>query len=195
MYLPCLAPLLRTEQPDSSEFPLEVVLVGVRQQGHETEPCAPPFVPSSLLRAAPLTPYTSPRSSPRHHRTMVMPTRAHSVRRTPCWSGSPEDTDLEGISLRGPRIKHLRALFVLESGARSRSRTVKCVRVSELVNTGESLLAMLSVFPRAPAVRALAAYINESSHITTANATDNGATGAAIHYSIRSTLDCLSLVN
>jgi hypothetical protein len=40
------------------------------------------------------------------------------------WSGSPEDTDLERISLRGPRIKHLRDLFVIESGAQTRSRTL-----------------------------------------------------------------------
>jgi len=32
-------------------------------------------------------------------------------------SGSPEDTDLERISLQGPRIKDLRDLFVIESGA------------------------------------------------------------------------------
>lgn len=35
-------------------------------------------------------------------------------------SGSPEDTELERISLGGPRIKHLRDLFVIESGAQSR---------------------------------------------------------------------------
>ena len=34
-------------------------------------------------------------------------------------NGSPEDTDLERIYLAGPRIKHLRDLFVIESGARS----------------------------------------------------------------------------
>ncbi len=58
-------------------------------------------------------------------------------------NGSPEDTDLERNSLGGPRIKHLRELFVFQSGARSRSRTLCCVkrvRVSQLVNTAESLL-------------------------------------------------------
>ncbi len=35
-------------------------------------------------------------------------------------TGSPEDTDLERVSFGGPRIKHLRNLFVIESGARSR---------------------------------------------------------------------------
>ena len=39
-------------------------------------------------------------------------------------SGSPEDTDLDRTSLGGPRIKHLRELFVIEGGARSRSRTL-----------------------------------------------------------------------
>src|SRR2546426_2306428 len=36
----------------------------------------------------------------------------------------PLDTDLERISLGGPRIKDLRDLFVIESGAQSRLRTL-----------------------------------------------------------------------
>jgi len=39
-------------------------------------------------------------------------------------SGSPEDTELERNSLQGPRIEDLRDLFVIESGARLRSRTL-----------------------------------------------------------------------
>src|ERR1700682_1494762 len=46
-------------------------------------------------------------------------------------SGSPLDTDLERNSLRGPRIKHLRDLFVIESGARSRSRTLSVLTACE----------------------------------------------------------------
>jgi hypothetical protein len=46
-------------------------------------------------------------------------------------SGSPEDTDLERFSLGGPRIKHLRDLFVIESGARSRSRTLSALTACE----------------------------------------------------------------
>jgi len=45
--------------------------------------------------------------------------------------GSPEDTDLERISLPGPRIKDLRRLFVIESGARSRSRTLSVLTACE----------------------------------------------------------------
>src|SRR6266853_6356315 len=41
-------------------------------------------------------------------------------------SGSPEDTELERNSLQGPRIEDLRDLFVIESGARTRLRTL-CV--------------------------------------------------------------------
>ncbi len=54
---------------------------------------------------------------------------------------APEDTDLERISLGGPRIRYLRDLFVIDSGARSRitnSLCVKRVRVSERLNTAES---------------------------------------------------------
>src|ERR1700682_1338547 len=46
-------------------------------------------------------------------------------------SGSPLDTDLERISLACPRIKHLRDLFVIESGARSRSRTLSVLTACE----------------------------------------------------------------
>jgi len=46
-------------------------------------------------------------------------------------SGSPEDTELERISLPGPRIKDLRDLFVNEGGARSRSRTLSVLTVCE----------------------------------------------------------------
>lgn len=46
-------------------------------------------------------------------------------------SGSPEDTDLERISLGGPRIKHLRDLFVIESGAQTRSRTLSVLTACE----------------------------------------------------------------
>ncbi len=54
-------------------------------------------------------------------------------------SGSPEDTDLERVSLGGPRIKHLRNLFVIESGARSRSRTgmVGLVKPSRAVEVAD----------------------------------------------------------
>ena len=38
--------------------------------------------------------------------------------------GSPEDADLERISLAGPRIKDLRDLFVIGSGAQTRLRTL-----------------------------------------------------------------------
>ena len=41
-------------------------------------------------------------------------------------NGSPEDTDLERISLVGPRINQLRDLFVIESGAQTPLRTL-CV--------------------------------------------------------------------
>ena len=47
--------------------------------------------------------------------------RAREPQRTPAFrgkvSGSPEDTDLERISLGGPRIEELRELFVIECGA------------------------------------------------------------------------------
>jgi hypothetical protein len=39
-------------------------------------------------------------------------------------NGSPEDTERERLCLGGPRIKHLRDLFVNESGARSAPRTL-----------------------------------------------------------------------
>src|SRR5438132_4449899 len=41
-------------------------------------------------------------------------------------SGSPEDTDLERISLGSPRINQLRDLFVIESGTQTPLRTL-CV--------------------------------------------------------------------
>src|SRR6267378_7061787 len=46
-------------------------------------------------------------------------------------SGSPEDTDLERISLAGPRIRYLRDLFVIESGAQSRLRTLSVLSACE----------------------------------------------------------------
>jgi hypothetical protein len=46
-------------------------------------------------------------------------------------SGSPEDTDLERNSLQGPRIKHLRDLFVIESGAQTRLRTLSVLTACE----------------------------------------------------------------
>jgi hypothetical protein len=46
-------------------------------------------------------------------------------------SGSPEDTDLERNSLAGPRIKDLRESFVIESGARTRSRTLSMLSACE----------------------------------------------------------------
>src|SRR4051812_49355136 len=51
--------------------------------------------------------------------------------RNPRKYGSAEDTDLEQISLGGPRIKHLRALFVIESGVQTRSRTLSVLTASE----------------------------------------------------------------
>src|SRR6266478_3485399 len=46
-------------------------------------------------------------------------------------SGSPEDTDLERISLRSPRIKYLRDLFVIESGAQTQLRTLSVLTACE----------------------------------------------------------------
>ena len=46
-------------------------------------------------------------------------------------NGSKEDTDLERISLQDPRIKHLRDLFVIESRAQSRSRTLLVLTACE----------------------------------------------------------------
>ena|SRR3989442_4455766 len=45
--------------------------------------------------------------------------------------GSPKDTDLERNSLRGPRIKHLGDWFAIESGARSRLRTLSVLTACE----------------------------------------------------------------
>jgi len=67
-------------------------------------------------------------------------------------NGSPEDTDLERISLRGPRIKDLRDLFVIESGARSRSRTLSVLSVCEYRGGLTQQRFQPRAFWRAPAV-------------------------------------------
>jgi hypothetical protein len=70
-------------------------------------------------------------------------------------SGSPEDTDLERISLGGPRIKHLRDLFVIESGAQSGSRTLSVLTTCEYRGCLTQQRVWLSspwAFWRAPAV-------------------------------------------
>ena len=72
-------------------------------------------------------------------------------------SGSPEDTDLERISLAGPRIKDLRNSFVIESGAQlaiTNSLCVNRVRVSAGINTVESRSSWATEFWRASAVTA-----------------------------------------
>ena len=71
---------------------------------------------------------------------------------------SPEDTDLERIVLRGPRIKHLRDLFVIESGAPVAITNSLCVSACEYrggVNTRRGYLARLSLLGRGSAVRRL----------------------------------------
>ena len=70
-------------------------------------------------------------------------------------SGSPLDTDLERISLGSPRIKDLRDLFVIESGARSRSRTLSVLTACEYrgcLTQQRVWLPSPRVFWRAPAV-------------------------------------------
>jgi len=67
-------------------------------------------------------------------------------------NGSPEDTDLERISLRGPRIKDLRDLFMIESSARSRSRTLSVLSVCEYRGGLTHQRFQPQAFWRAPAV-------------------------------------------
>ena len=73
-------------------------------------------------------------------------------------SGSPKDTNLERFALVGPRIKDLRDLFVIESGARSRSRTlfvlIAC-EVSALLDTARHPAGVRCVAPQAKQATAI----------------------------------------